>query len=222
MKIDEITIIRLNELIEMGERVKGTRHSRSSESVTRSGMAVDNELASQWGMSCLNILNRVFGPESDHYTKFNQLYPNLSFFGSMKGALGILKSAKEEVEKGLLFSTRTLVIAEVFDDFLEQAEHLLSSGYYQAAAVLVGCVLEDGLRRLCARKNVHLPAKAKLDSMNSELAKIGTYNLLVQKRITMLAEIRNKAAHGQSAEFDQGDVADMLQKVRSFMEDYLT
>jgi hypothetical protein len=118
-------------------------------------------------------------------------------------ALGILRSAKEEYEHGLLFETRVLIEAEVFDNFLEQAEHLLGAGYFQPAAVIVGSVLEDGLRKLCQRKGISITAKPKLDQMNADLAKQGVYNQLVQKRITMLADIRNKAAHGNWSEFSK-------------------
>lgn len=82
----------------------------------------------------------------------------------------------------------------MFGDLLEQSEHLLEQGYYQAAAVLAGGILEDSLRKLCQTHGVSIPAKPKIDAMNSELTKKGIYSVLVQKRITWLADIRNKAA----------------------------
>jgi hypothetical protein len=109
----------------------------------------------------------------------------------------------------------------VFDDFLEQAQHLFDQGYYQPAAVLAGGVLEDSLRKLSDRNNITLPTKPKLDSMNAELAKKGVYNVLVQKRVTWLADIRNKAAHGLWSEFTVQDVEAMLRQVRDFVTDYL-
>jgi hypothetical protein len=58
--------------------------------------------------------------------------------------------------------------------------------------------------------------------MNVELAKAGIYNALWQKKITALADLRNKAAHGKWAEFTQKDVEDMIRDVRRFMEDYFS
>ncbi|EFK06425.1 conserved hypothetical protein [delta proteobacterium NaphS2] len=46
------------------------------------------------------------------------------------------------------------------------------------------------------------------------------YSKLVQKQITALADLRNKAAHGEWEQFSTADVEDMLQKVRRFMEDH--
>ncbi len=54
--------------------------------------------------------------------------------------------------------------------------------------------------------------------MNADLAKQGVYNKLTQKRITALADIRNKAAHGEWDKFTKSDVEDMLRDVRQFME----
>jgi hypothetical protein len=53
------------------------------------------------------------------------------------------------------------------------------------------------------------------------LAKAGVYNLLKQKQITALADLRNKAAHGLSV-FAEKDVEDMVRDVRRFMEDYFS
>ena len=58
--------------------------------------------------------------------------------------------------------------------------------------------------------------------MNVELAKTGIYNKLVQKKVTALADLRNKAAHGEWTEFTDKDVEDMIRDVRRFMEDYLS
>lgn len=144
----------------------------------------------------------------------------MGYYQNFEKLIGILRAAKEDYENGYLFNTRTLIEAEVFDDFLEQAEELLKKGYYQPAAVIAGCVLEDGLRKLCDRNSIVLPAKATIDPMNVELAKAGIYNKLVQKKITALADLRNKAAHGEWSEFTEKDVEDMIRDVRRFMEDY--
>ncbi len=182
---------------------------------------VNSELAHQWGTSCLNLLSRVFGLDSVHYKNFEAQYPKFRDYSPVNRALGILRAAKDDYEQGYLFNTRILIEADVFDEFLEQAGHLLDSGYYQPAAVVIGSVLEDGLRKLCARHDIPLPAKPKLDTMNATFAKQGVYSKLTQKRITALADIRNKAAHGEWDEFTETDVENMLRDVRQFMEEHL-
>jgi hypothetical protein len=201
-KFDQRVLDKLQELIQFGDRVKQTKYSRSGGRVTYIGDAgVDSELAHQWGTSCLNLLSRVFGPDSVHYKNFETQFPKFRDYSPVSRALGILKAAKEDYEQGYLFDIRILIEAEVFDEFLEQAGHLLDSGYFQPAAVVAGSVLEDGLRKLCARRGVPISANPKVDTMNANLAKQGVYDKLTQKRITMLADIRNKAAHGKWDKF---------------------
>ena len=222
-QIDQKIIKRFDELIEAGNRVLKTGSSRSGPGYHVVGdLAVDPEQSNQWGISCLNILGRVFGKESDHYQKFNRLFFQFEDYTPVMTAQGILKGAKSDYEDGFLFETRALIQAEVFDDFLDQAKHFLDNGYHGPAAVIAGSVLEDGLRKLCARNTITLPPKPKLDSMNSELARSGIYNVLTQKKITMLADLRNKAAHGKWDEFTAEDVEHMIAQIRAFMETHFT
>jgi hypothetical protein len=225
-KIDEKIIQRLDQLITQGRKVLQTQSSRDGylgdmHIINMGDDAVDAELSSQWGISCLNILGRVFGKESDHYVRFDSFYHHLDDYTPVRRALGILKGAKDDYEHGFLFETRVLIEAEIFDDFLEQAEHLHKHGYIGPAAVVAGSVLEDGLRKLCLRNGFSLAAQPKMDTMNADLAKAGVYTLLVQKKITALADIRNKAAHGRWSEFKDQDVQEMLEQVRSFLAAYL-
>jgi len=222
MTVDQKILTRLDELIELGNRVLATRYSRSGGGLVFLGDdGVDFGLASQWGTSCLGLLERVFGRDSSYFAKLDALYQEFHDVGPVEKGLGIVKAAKDDIEHGFLFNARVMIAAEVFDDFMEQAEHLLSAGYHQPAAIIVGCVLEDGLRKLCQRRSIRLPEKPKLDQMNSDLARQGAYNQLVQKKVTALADLRNKAAHGRWDQFGAEDVAEMLRQVRSFMENHL-
>jgi len=142
-------------------------------------------------------------------------------FSDAERAQGVMRAAEDDLSAGALFQVRALIEAEVFDDFLEQAEALHKAGYYQPAAVVAGAVLEDGLRSLCTTNSITIPSRPKLDTMNSDLAKAGVYSKLVQKKITTLADLRNKAAHGQWDEFDAEDVKEMLAQVRRFMSDFV-
>ena len=87
-----------------------------------------------------------------------------------------------------------------------------------AAAVTAGTVLETSLRQLCDENNI---GHGKLDKMNADLAKAGVYNVLTQKRVTALADIRNNAAHGKPDEFKKEDVNDMIRDVNNFLVDHL-
>jgi hypothetical protein len=224
MKIEQRISDRLDELIVDGETLLKTKWGGTTSGdgwVHIGEYFVDYTLAHQWGTSSLNLLNRVFGPTSDHYRLFNVLCKAIEKYDEATKALGVLKGANDDYCHDSLFNTRVLITAEVFDGFLEQAEHLLNADYLGPAAVVAGCVLEDGLRTLCQRNNIAISDTPKLDRMNADLAKANVYPVLVLKRITLLADLRNKAAHGKWQEFGKPDVAEMIGDVRRLLEQYL-
>jgi HEPN domain-containing protein len=171
----------------------------------------------------MNLIRRVCGGESDHYLELRRLSEakestNRGFF--LAHVLGIAKAAQHDFEQGLLFDVRSLVAAELLGDFTDQAEALVKEGFYVPAASLAGAVLEDALRKLCQKHGVPLPSSTKIDRLNADLAKAGVYSTLVQKQITVLADIRNKADHGKFKEFTREDVENMVKWLRRFSADY--
>jgi len=226
MKIDQKLIERFDKLIEIGKNIL-----TKSKFVDWRGHIVDDKESSQLGLKILNLIKQTWGSNSDYYTRFSKEFNGFPNHINFVNSLGILEAARDDYGNGYLFDTRTLIEAEVFDDFLEQADELLRKKYHGAAAVITGCVLEDGLRKLCNRNGItaivqgikSIPVDdATIDPMNVELAKAGIYNALWQKKITALADLRNKAAHGKWTEFTKKDVEDMIRDVRRFMEDYFS
>ena len=210
---------RFADLVSQLESVEATKKYHQSD--FGDGYYVDDDLLLNWKVKARNLLSKACGMESEHYRQFvkseaaNMVSTNLDILNSLKA---VFLAAREDYEGGYLNSVRNLIQADVFGNELEQAKELLSAGYAPAAAVVAGVVLETTLRQLCADKGLSV---GKLDRMNSELAKEGTYNLLVQKRITALADIRNNAAHGHPEQFKASDVYDMISYVELFVSEQL-
>lgn len=218
MLIDEKVKARLDELLEMGDEILTTKHGPGAG--VMGDARVDSQMAYQWATSVQNLLVRIFGRESEHYTNFTKQVDRQLTYSPAFCAQGILRAAKDDYENDYLFNVRQLIEAELFDNFLEQARHLYDSGYHQPAAVIAGCVLEDGLRKLCIANGLALSDKPKLDQMNAELAKAGIYSKLTQKKLIAVADLRNRAAHGQWDQFSKDDVDEMIRSVRKFMEEH--
>ncbi len=216
MKIDKKIIDRFEDLRELGEKVKATKQAPNIGHITSS--FVDVQLATQWLTSCSSLFERVFGNPSVHYKSLQQQFKDYPKWPNVEAAFGVLLAAIDDYHSGALFDVKQLIEAKLFDNFLEQAEHLTASGYYHAGAVIAGSVLEDGLRKICIKNSIHLTSNPKLDWMNSECAKHKIYNKLTQKKITAIADLRNSAAHGKWNKFDKKNVEDMLRDVRDFME----
>lgn len=220
MNADEKVLRRLQELIDRGVEIEKTKKLPPAGSHGFDS-TVDSQAANQWHTSAKSILGKSLGRDSEHYCLFEKCCKGNVTYSPLHIGIGILTAAKEDLEHGYVQDMRNLVAAEMFSDLLEQASELLEAGYYGPAAVLSGAVLEDNLRKLCALASIDLPERPKLDLMNAQLAKAGTYNKLTQKRLTAIADIRNSAAHGKWEEFTAEDVGDMIKWVMSFIEAHL-
>lgn len=212
---------RFGELIEQADAVAATKQTKRSQ-YSGSYEEVDSDLLLGWCVKARNLLATACGRESEHFKSFVAA-EEIQSFEHNPAMLGRVRSvflaAKEDFEGGYLSSVRNLVQAEVFSTELEQARELLSAGYRLPAAVICGVVLETNLRSLCEARSLSI---GKMDKMNADLAKAGQYNLLVQKRITALAAIRNSAAHGKSTEFDDADVRSMIEEIEKLIAGWLS
>ncbi len=208
--------------IELEQQMRAVEEScRTSHSNYGSSTNVDSELYLEWVVKVKSLLVKVCGIESEHYKEFEKPESRTSMSGNsgrFKSQKAVFLAAKEDFEGGYLSSYKTIVQAEVFDDELEQAQELLECGYYGPAAVVAGVVLETSIRSVCHSESIDT---GKLDKMNSDLAKKGIYNKLVQKQITALAGIRNSAAHGNYDEFSTSDVEQMIVSIRNIVGNHL-
>lgn len=173
--------------------------------------------------SALSLISSLYSVEHSYYTLFKGSITD-SYEGTVKSGISILEQIKHEVQNGWLTSIKSIVTAEVFSDFLEMSKHLLDEKYKDPAAVMIGSVLEEHLRQLCASYNVEVTRIAgsdtvakKADTLNADLAKAGAYGILEQKSVTFWLDIRNKAAHGKYSEYVISQVELMYQGVLDFI-----
>jgi hypothetical protein len=178
------------------------------------------------------LIRRLYGADSHYFQMFDRV-TNIVGFNNMHSnhhfhvseMVGIFKAVQHDIKSGMLTNFRRLVQAEIFADFLEMAEHLLGEGYKDAAAVLLGAVLEDSLRKIADSNGVALLGPTgkplTIDPLNVSLAKKGVYGPLVQKQITTWADLRNNAAHGHFDRYDAAQVQQMLLSVQKFCADFL-
>lgn len=133
----------------------------------------------------------------------------------------ILLALRDDIADGYLRSFRAIVHAELFSEYLEQADYLNSEGYKDAAAVIAGSTLEHHLRQLCSKYSVPTrDAKGravKADQLNAELAKAGAYSKPEQKQVTAWLGLRNEAAHGHYEEYEASQVVQMIGGIRDFI-----
>jgi hypothetical protein len=126
-------------------------------------------------------VEKIAGANS-HYTKDIMTIADESFHTSFKAELiiGILTALRGEIQDGYLVNISELVRGDTFNSYLEMAEHLISEGYKDAAAVIAGSTLEAHLRQLCVKHDVDTTTvtadgkarSKKASQLNQDLGKV--------------------------------------------------
>lgn len=138
---------------------------------------------------------------------------------------GILNALKLAYEHDLFVSVQEVIHADLFEDFLGMSEYLLSEGFKDASAVMVGGVLEEHLRKLCLKHGVEVEKSdgkpVKADKMNADLCNTAhVYNKGDNKSVTAWLDLRNNAAHAKYDQYSDSRVEVMLMGVRDFINRY--
>lgn len=209
---------RVDELIELGNAalVTGKPNALGGENL-------DLEPFYKFRTASISFILKLYGESHPYLSEFSEHAKN-SQPSCAKRGIGILSAIKDEIENGWLNTTRGLISADIFGDFIEMAEHLLEENYKDPAAVLAGSALEQHLKNLAISNSVETTyeykgkqAPKKADVLNADLVKAGVYSKIDQKSITSWLGIRNDAAHGKFDEYNKEQVEFMLVAVSEFM-----
>jgi len=218
MNIEEIKN-RILQIIQKGNVTLSTKESYDEYSAGY----VNEQKFHEFRSSALSFIDKIYGKNNTYYLEFDQKVDKDTAYNTQIG-IGILEAIKDEIYGGWIFTTKGLITSEIFSDFLEMAEYLLSEHYKDAAAVMIGSVLEEHLRQLCFNNSISttLPKmdktiSKKAETLNTELVKSEVYNKLEQKSVTAWLDLRNKAAHGKYTEYIEDQVILMYQGVRDFI-----
>jgi len=167
-------------------------------------------------------VQRIAGNNSEYYKELERILDKSGYEGEkLRYLIGTIFALKDDLESDFLKNIGEIIHSEIFTDFMDMAEYLLSEGYKDAAAVIAGTVLETHLRKLCTKNEISTKIQTtndkvvpkKADTMNSELAAGSLYNTGVQKQVTAWLDIRNNAAHGNYSEYNESDVDLMIKGI---------
>ncbi|MDP3700737.1 MAG: hypothetical protein Q8R72_07510 [Hylemonella sp.] len=222
-KLNAHIIAEINDLVAKGAQI--------NQQVSTAERGVDSEFTANvamWVTRLGQLIRKLYGEKSQHFVAYAEAAKTGNFYNLWKShhvqftqMLGVARAIKHEIENDLLVDFKALIQADVFADFLEMGEYLLQEGYKDAAAVIIGTVLEDHLRQLTKSKSLPIVNESgkqlTMDPLNVQLAKAEAYSKLAQKQITTWAHVRNKAAHGEYGEYTAEQVQMMLMFVQGFI-----
>jgi hypothetical protein len=211
------------------DEVLSLRKSYEEENANKDYKALTWQQEEDLYTAYVHALERCSPSRSFHYRRFRELTTPESL-GSFDLQIiiqrleGILRALRRDWCGMRLDTFMGLVHAEMFSDMLQGAAYLLGEGYYGPAAVMVGAVLEQHIRRLCDKHSIETTFERngetvpkKLEAMNMELAKHYANDKQDQKEVTTLAGLRNYAAHGEFEKFDKRQVDVMIQSISGFI-----
>lgn len=174
-------------------------------------------------------IQRIVGDGSEYYKELNRILETKEYDGiKLKPVIGIVTALRDDLKNGYLKNLGEIIHSEVFTDFVEMAEYLLSEEYKDAAAVIVGSTFESHLKKLCLKNSIDIKftdkkgkvVLKKTSVLNSELYKIKIYNSTMQKQIITWLGLRNNAAHGQYSEYNKDDIDLMIKGIINFIALY--
>ena len=169
----------------------------------------------------LAAIKRIAGSESHYFLKAQRYYNSANIKLAHQIITPMIYALRDDLEAGWLSTVKEIIHAEVFSDYLEMAEHLLSSGFKDASAVIIGSTLEAHIKKLCQKNQIEtINPKGKniqASKLNEDLAKKGIYNLLEQQGVTAALAVRNSAAHGRYDDYGQDQIVALKENVRSFI-----
>lgn len=172
---------------------------------------------------------RRYAPNGSAYILQSKPYAEMTHHATaggygVQGLVGILQALRADIDADRLRTFESIVVAEIFEDLLQQAQHLVDNSYRRAAAVLAGATLEEHLRKLAATNAISIvdanshPKKAS--ALNAELYKAAVYTKPEHAQVDAWQKIRNDAAHGEpnfETAHTDGDIGRMISGIRDFI-----
>jgi len=93
-------------------------------------------------------VQRIVGDKSEYYKEIIRILERRNYDGEkLKPLMGTLSALKDDLENDFLKNLGEIIHSEIFTDFIEMAEYLLSKGYKDASAVIAGITLESHLKK---------------------------------------------------------------------------
>lgn len=190
---------------------------------TSAGSFVSLVLAPQL---CLRLKQTLLdlSPRGSGYWNYAHSFSDNLTYESMRHLYGALKGLREDYVNDFLSDLNEILDAELFADILEQAEYLLSQGYFRASAVVAGVALESHLRKLAEKNSIPITTDEgkyiKAESLNGDLLKNTVIDKTMHKSVTSWLGLRNDAAHPDKKEINEGLLEPMIAGIRVFIKKY--
>lgn len=179
----------------------------------------------RWLSSAVNLLGIIARPDTFFVTESRELMTQAEkgegvTASTAQKMLGLLQSACDEWQKGMLRQVEYVVAAATFDDFLDHAAVYHKANKKIEGAVLASAVLEDTIKKICTKQGI-TTAGQSMEQLIDALVKADVLTQVKAKRLKSNAGVRNHAVHAEWDDFDIKDVGDLISGIRDAIDSYL-
>jgi len=123
----------------------------------------------------------------------------------------ILMSAEKRFTSSLL-DIKQLVQADFFDSEIEISKELLKKGFYRAAGVICGVIIEKHLSQVCNNHSVTIPKKhPTISDFNDTLKSNNVIEISSWRFIQRLGDLRNICGHNKDKEPSKDEVNELIE-----------
>ena len=150
------------------------------------------------------------GSRSKIFNEYDVIHTRLT------NQLGILRSAELRFSNALL-SIKQLTQADVFDSELEAAQELQKQGFYRAAGIVAGVVLEGHLKQVGLNHNLNSrKRKPTINDFNELLKSNEVIDIPTWRKIQHLADLRNICGHKGEREPTKEQILELIDGVAKY------
>lgn len=208
----------LDSLLSIGEKVLATEVT-----VGKQKSEVHEIQFHDFRISSLSFLSRVYGEKSPHYITFLSEVTQHTASRTKRG-IGVLISAKRELENDWLEKTTASLCRDFLIDMLRIATIKKDEGNYYAACAITAAILEKHLRTLSLLNNIEIHNKTqdkaiakKSLQLISELYKKKLCDRTDKKNIISCIEFLETNSRSSEKEITASKVSQAIKAVHTFI-----
>ncbi len=170
-----------------------------------------------WKTNCLSLLKSTFGSSSPYYDSFAKL-KFFDYYNSTQIYLGILKGAREDLQKGYFFHKDLMLSVNIYYSLITRALQCIGREESRKAAAILETALLEILAKICENRNIaYLP----LDGIEELAKRLASVGLLQPPMRRSIAEKGRLFAESFASDAGGEELEQAGKWLQEFLNEYL-
>ncbi len=141
-----------------------------------------------------------------------------AFESKLRLQISILLGANERIDS-ILNDIKGVLQAELFDDDLDAADHLMKNGHFRASGALIGVLIERHLGQVAENHQIKLSkTNPTIADFNQEFKNEGILDIPNWRFLQRLSDLRNLCVHKKERDPTKDEVEELIEGTRKIMK----